>query len=89
MGGDVISRHYLGDLEMNAGNINRGMKHFMIAAGAGRDDSLTIIREGYLNGCGTKKDFEKALCAHKESTDEMESEQREAGAAWAAAAGGL
>ena len=24
MGGDVISRHYLGDLEMNAGNINRG-----------------------------------------------------------------
>ena len=53
----------------------------MIAAGAGDDDSLTQIRQGLLNGHATKDDYEKTLRAHKEASDEMKSEQREAAAA--------
>ncbi|KAL7525090.1 hypothetical protein ACHAXR_000857, partial [Thalassiosira sp. AJA248-18] len=40
MGGDVIARHNLGVLEAKAGNVNRAMKHFMISAGFGYDNSL-------------------------------------------------
>ena len=55
------------------------MKHWMIAAGAGLDESLTAIRVCYLDdGHATKDDFEKALRAHQASTDEMKSDQREA-----------
>lgn len=45
----------------------------MVSAGAEDDDSLVAIRL-----CFTTDDFDKALRAHKESKDEMMSEQREA-----------
>ena len=85
MAGNVVARHCLGAVEGNAGNITRAMKHFMIAAGAGDDDSLTKIREFFLRGHASKDDFERALRAHKEAKDEMKSEQREAAAAARAA----
>ena len=77
MGGDITARHNVGNLEYNAGNMNRAMKHWMIAAGAGYDSSLTAIRQMFLDGHATKDEFEKALRAHKEANDEMKSEQRE------------
>ena len=80
MGGDVEARHILGNIEEEAGNMSRAMKHWMISAGSGRDDSLTAIRKCFLNGHATKDDFEKALRAHKGAKDEMKSEQREAAA---------
>ena len=52
----------------------------MISAGAGHDDSLTNIRECFLDGEVTKDEFEKALRSHKEAADEMKSAQREAAA---------
>ena len=82
MGGDVVARYNLGCLEGNAGNMNRAVKHSMIAAAAGYDASLANIRHAFLCGDATKDDFEKALRAHKEATDEMKSEQREAAAAY-------
>ena len=48
----------------------------MIAAAAGHDDSFKAIRECFMKGVATKDDFEKALRAHKEATDEMISDQR-------------
>ena len=80
MGGEPEARHNLGSLENNAGNITRAVKHWMISAAAGYDDSLKEIREGFLNVDVTKDDFEKALRAHQASKDEMKSEQREAAA---------
>ena len=53
----------------------------MIAGGAGDDDSLKNIRECFMNGHATKHDFEKALRVHKDATDEMTSDQRDAAAA--------
>ena len=84
MGGEVMARHNLGTDEAYAGNMNRAMKHFMIAAGAGYDDSLKAIRECFMSGIATKDDFEKALRAHKEAADEMKSDQRDAAAAFLA-----
>ena len=82
VGGVVVARHNLGTLEHDAGNINRAVKHWMISASAGHDKSLTAIRAMFMEGYATKDDFERALRSHKEATDEMKSEQREAAAAY-------
>ena len=82
MEGNVKARHNLGYNEANAGNISRAIKHWMISAGAGHDDSLKNIRECFFEGFATKDDFEKALRAHKEAQDEMRSDQREEAAAY-------
>ena len=81
IGGNLDARHNLGAIELEAGNYDNAIKHFMIAAGAGDDESLKAIRRGFLCGHITKDDFEKALRTHKEATDEMKSNQREAAAA--------
>ena len=80
MKGDVASMYNLGVVEYNAGNMKRAMKHFMISARSGDDKSLKAIRECYLEGHATKDEFEKALRTHKEASDEMKSDQREAAA---------
>ena len=82
MGGDVDARHNLGCTENDAGNMDRAVKHYMIAAGSGLDQSLDAIRQGFMKGYITKGDFEKALRANKGAKDEMRSNQREAGAAF-------
>ena len=76
MKGDVGARHNLGIDEYEAGNTNRAMKHWMISAGAGLDESVKAIRECFLGGHTTKDDFEKALRSHKEANDEMTSGER-------------
>ena len=63
-------------------NMDQAMKHFMIAACAGDDESLKEIQEGYMNGHVAKEDFAKALRAHKDAVDEMKSDQRDAAAAY-------
>ena len=80
MGGDVVARHNLGCVEENADNMDRAVRHWMISAAAGHDNSLKEIRQGFLKGDVTKDDFEIALRAHKEAKDDMKSNQREAAA---------
>ena len=47
-------------------------------AGVGHNESLQEVREGFLNGCVAKDEFEKTLHAHRESVDEeMQSDQRD------------
>lgn len=82
IGGNAEARHGLGYVEYTAGNIDRAMKHYMIAAGVGYDDSLTNIRLAFTRGQVTKEYFEKALRAHKDAKDAMKSEQREVAVAF-------
>ncbi|KAL7523371.1 hypothetical protein ACHAXR_000148, partial [Thalassiosira sp. AJA248-18] len=77
MGRDVLSRHNLGLLECLTGNMNRAMKHFMISAAFGNDDSMEKIQSIFSEGYVTKDDFEKALRAHKEFKDEMQCDHRD------------
>ena len=67
IGGDVNARRHLGVLEGKAGNTERVIKYFMIAARAGNDESLKEIPQLFMSGHATKNDFEKALRAHKEA----------------------
>ena len=81
MGGHVKARHNLGCLEGAALNWSRAIKHWMIAAEAGFDNSLKAIRIYFMNGRVAKDDFERAIRAHKRAKDEMTSDQRKAAAA--------
>lgn len=76
VGGNVFARHKLGQLDC-AVDMDRAMRHFMIAAAAGYDDSLRQIKEAFKCGHATKDDFAKALRAHKEAKDAMRTDERE------------
>ncbi|KAL7545492.1 hypothetical protein ACHAWF_008840 [Thalassiosira exigua] len=75
--GCALSRHDLGLYEKKSGNTSRAMKHYMIAAGAGVDDSLEEIARGFRAGHVGKDDYANALCAHQKSTNEMKSKRRD------------
>ena len=72
-GGNVKGRYNLGKLEKRAGNVDSAVKHWMISAAAGDDNSMKAIHDGY-----TYDDIEKAWHAHKKARNEMKSEQRDA-----------
>ena len=81
IGGDVYARYSLGVVEENAGNMNRALTHYMIAAGGGMDNSLKTIQELYTNGHATKDDYTKALRAYQAYLAEIKSTQRDKAAA--------
>ena len=81
MGGNVYARYNLGAVEEDAGNINRALKHYMIAAGGGFEKSLKQIQTLYTNGHATKDDYAKALRAYQAYLVEIKSAQRDAAAA--------
>jgi len=76
IGGHEHARHNLGIMEGNKGNISQAMKHFMIAARCGYDDSLKKIGEGYKAGYFTKEEYAATLRAYQVSIDEMKSDER-------------
>ena len=78
MGGSVVAMYNLGALEYNAGNYARAKPHWMAAASAGYDDALDRVRKGFVEGEIRKDEYERALRAHKDSADEMKSDQRDA-----------
>lgn len=69
--GHEAARLFLGVYEECSGNIDRAMKHYMIAASAGEDNSVKAIGEGYKKGFVTKDDYENTLRAYQRSQDEM------------------
>ena len=77
MMGHVVSRHNLGFVEYENGNLQRAMRHFMIAAKCGYKDSLHNIKEGFKDGHVTKQDLEKTLRVYQAVYEETKSEQRD------------
>ena len=82
MGGVAGARHNLGVLECRAGNWDRAIKHFTIAAGAGYNDSVKHIQQLYVAGHATKEDYGRALRAYQKCLEEIRSEQRDNAAAY-------
>jgi TPR repeat protein len=78
IGGHPIARYNLGCFEKNDGRIEREVKHFVIAANLGDDDSLKRLRECYKYGDVQKEDFAAVLRAHQAAVDATKSPQREA-----------
>ena len=77
MMGDTNARYKLGVMELLDGNHDRALRHLVIAARCGHDESLEIIKNGYKEGDVTKEEFEKILREHKASQDETKSDQRD------------
>jgi len=82
MGGSVGARHLLGIKEARAGNIERALKHFMIAVRSGDSDSVKKIKDMYTYGDATKDDYSKALQAYQSYLGEIKSVQRDEAAAF-------
>ena len=57
MGGDEITRYYLGCMEYDKNNWDRAIKHYMIAAGSGYNGSVKSIQLLYTKGDATKEDY--------------------------------
>jgi len=77
MEGNVDGRHNLGCLEEKAGNMNRALKHWMIAVRSGDNKSLNGIKDLYSDGYATKEDYTKALQLYQEYLSEIKSPQRD------------
>jgi len=78
IGGHVFARHNLASWELKKGNIERAVKHFIIAANLGYDSSLENLKKGYAQGKVSKEDFAAALRAHQAAVDATKSPQRDA-----------
>jgi len=80
--GHVGARHNLGSSEIDAGNTERGIRHYIISAGLGCSDSLKAIKQMFMNGYATKDDYGTALRALQSYLDEVRSNQRDEAAAY-------
>ena len=76
IGGHVDARHILGYLEKENGRGYRALKHMIIAANMGHDDSLGVIKESFKMGIVSKEDFAAVLRAHRAAVVATISPQR-------------
>ncbi len=82
MGGHPSARHNLACVEHENGNMERAVKHLIIAANLGYEKSMKELWKQYSTGNITKDDLEATLRAHKAALDEMKSPEREAAKNW-------
>jgi tetratricopeptide (TPR) repeat protein len=78
IGGHPDARHNLACIEHKNGRTERAVKHFIIAANLGYEDSMKNLWKYYANGYITKEDLEATLYTHQAAIDEMKSTQRKA-----------
>ena len=74
--GHERARYYLGCGERDNGNMDLAIKHWMIAAKSGEDESLKEVGKGYKVGLVTKDEYTKALRAYQETQSGMKSKER-------------
>lgn len=77
MAGHSSARNNLGVKECNKGDMGRALKHFMIAAKMGDENSLTNIGRIFKCGGATKEEYQEALLGCRDALEEMKSDQRE------------
>jgi len=80
MRGNVMARHNLGNNEWHLGNMDRALKHYMIAVKDGYD-SLENIKRMHTDGHASKQDYTTALRAYQAYLAEIKSDQRDKAAA--------
>ena len=77
IGGHPACRHNLGAYEWNSGNKERAVKHYIIAATHGQDESIKVLMDEFRKGHVSKDDLASALRAHKAAVDATKSPQRD------------
>ena len=77
IGGHTHARFNLGWYEERNGNMKRSVKHFVIAANLGCDESMKGLWRHYSEGNITKEDLEATIRTHQAALDAMKSPERE------------
>jgi len=77
MNGNIEARHMLGIIEETVGNNNRAIKHFIIAARAGLEESLEEVKTRYMEGLVTKDEYANTLRMYQKRQDETKSDARD------------
>ena len=75
--GCVHSRHYLACLESVAYNNEKAVKHLMISAKAGLEESLKLLLEFLKSGLVTKDEYTEALRAYQKEQEDRKSAMRD------------
>ncbi len=78
IGGHPQARNNLGYYEEENGNVERAVKHDIIAANLGHKQSMKALWKQYSRGNITKEELEATLRAHQAALDEMKSPERDA-----------
>jgi len=81
MKGNATARNNLGNVEWRAGNMDRALKHWIIAVKGGKKKSLDSIKWLYSNGHARKDDYANALQAYQAYIEEIKSVKRDEAAA--------
>ncbi|EJK63436.1 hypothetical protein THAOC_15901 [Thalassiosira oceanica] len=77
MRGHVDSRHNLGHIEVEKGNHDRAVRHWLISAKMGEECSLESIKEAFMAGLATKEQYAEALKGYQDAVEEMKSHDRD------------
>ena len=77
MKGQVESRYWLGVVEYRNGNCELAVRHWMMSAKMGDEDSLNEIKKIFKEGQATKAQYADALLGYRDAVEEMKSPQRE------------
>jgi len=77
IGGNPRARYNLGCEEAKNRRMDRAIKHFIIAANLGHNESLEVLKNFYAKGHVSKDDFAAALRGHQAAVDATKSPQRE------------
>jgi len=80
--GHLDARHNLGCYEGGRGRFERGVKHYIIAANLGLDESIEMLMKCYEIGQVSIEDFAGALSSHQAAVDATKSPQREEALYW-------
>jgi len=78
IGGHPTARYNLGVYEWNNDRNERAVKHWIIAAAQGNNDSIKALMNAFRRGFVSKDDLAAALRAHQAAVDATKSPQREA-----------
>ena len=82
IGGHPLARYALACYEEEEhGNMERAVKHFIIAANLGDEDSMKVLWKHYSLGNITKENLDATLRTHQAAIDATKSAQREIGEA--------
>ena len=77
MQGHVVSRNNLGCDEMEKGNYDRAVRHWLISAKMGYKDSLEAIKRMLIGGEATKEQYAEALRGYQDAVEETKSHDRD------------
>ena len=78
IGGNPYARNMLGAIELKNGNSERAVKHMIIAAKLGYEESMKSLWKLYSIGHITKEDLDATLRSHHAAINAMKSAQRDA-----------